>query len=223
MLAAAAGLGGVALLVLTPKAALDPVGVAAGQRASMALGTVLSRRWQPPVSALTFTSWQLTAGILLAPPWPSRAARVQPAERGRHRHLGLIGAASHALCFAAWRGTGRGVLAGLSQQPVAVLLGWGVLGQETERRPIGGMAVVVASVWLNQRAQRMARPATPHARQAETACACMPPGKSGSQRDGGRAGLLHDRTPIHPGDSLSSKPTIILVHGFWAAPPIGAG
>ena len=70
MLAAAAGLGGVALLVLTPKAALDPVGVAAGlaSAASMALGTVLSRRWQPPVSALTFTSWQLTAGgILLAP------------------------------------------------------------------------------------------------------------------------------------------------------------
>ena len=30
VLAAAAGLGGVALLVLTPKAALDPVGVAAG-------------------------------------------------------------------------------------------------------------------------------------------------------------------------------------------------
>ena len=51
-------------------AALDPVGVAAGlaSAASMALGTVLSRRWQPPVSALTFTSWQLTAGgILLAP------------------------------------------------------------------------------------------------------------------------------------------------------------
>ena len=70
VLAAAAGLGGVALLVLTPKAALDPVGVAAGlaSAASMALGTVLSRRWQPPVSALTFTSWQLTAGgILLAP------------------------------------------------------------------------------------------------------------------------------------------------------------
>ena len=76
VLAAAAGLGGVALLVLTPKAALDPVGVAAGlaNAASMALGTVLSRRWQPPVSALTFTSWQLTAGgiLLRRPPcWPS--------------------------------------------------------------------------------------------------------------------------------------------------------
>ncbi|WP_337243278.1 EamA family transporter, partial [Proteus faecis] len=29
---------------------------------SMATGTVLSRRWQPPVTPLTFTAWQLTAG-----------------------------------------------------------------------------------------------------------------------------------------------------------------
>ena len=60
VVAALSGLAGVALLVLTPKATLDPVGIAAGlaSAASMALGTVLSRRWQPPVSALTFTSWQ---------------------------------------------------------------------------------------------------------------------------------------------------------------------
>lgn len=47
-----------ALLVLTPNAALDPVGVAAGPAGavSMAFGTVLTRKWQPPVPLLTFTA-----------------------------------------------------------------------------------------------------------------------------------------------------------------------
>lgn len=52
------GTAGVALLVLTPNAALDPVGVAAGLAGavSMAFGTVLTRKWQPPVPLLTFTA-----------------------------------------------------------------------------------------------------------------------------------------------------------------------
>ena len=70
IVAGLAGIGGVALLVLTPTATLDPVGVIAGLAGavSMAFGTVLSRHWQPPVSPLTFTAWQLAAGgILLVP------------------------------------------------------------------------------------------------------------------------------------------------------------
>ncbi len=61
---------GVALLVLTPNAALDSVGVAAGLAGavSMAFGTVLTRKWQPPVPLLTFTAWQLAAGGLLLVP-----------------------------------------------------------------------------------------------------------------------------------------------------------
>ena len=50
VLGAICGTAGVALLVLTPNAALDPVGVAAGLAGavSMAFGTVLTRKWQPP-------------------------------------------------------------------------------------------------------------------------------------------------------------------------------
>src|SRR5690349_5088057 len=68
--AAAGGILGVGLLLLTPQARLDPIGVAAGLAGavSMAAGTVLTRRWQPPVSPLTFTAWQLTAGGLLLLP-----------------------------------------------------------------------------------------------------------------------------------------------------------
>ncbi|ADP18967.1 EamA-like transporter family protein 2 [Achromobacter xylosoxidans A8] len=165
VLAALGGLGGVALLVLTPKAALDPVGIAAGliSAASMALGTVLSRRWQPPVSALTFTSWQLTAGgILLVP----LAFAVEPAlppltalNVAGIAYLGLIGA---ALTYVLWfRGVARLEPAVVSSlgflSPItAVLLGWGLLGQQLSAAQIAGMAIVVASVWLSQRAQRPA-------------------------------------------------------------------
>ncbi|MBP6706790.1 MAG: EamA family transporter [Achromobacter sp.] len=171
VLAAAAGLGGVALLVLTPKAALDPVGVAAGlaSAASMALGTVLSRRWQPPVSALTFTSWQLTAGGILLAPVALLAEPALPAfsllNVAGIAYLGLIGA---ALTYVLWfRGVARLEPAAVSSlgflSPVtAVLLGWGVLGQGLSAAQLAGMAVVVASVWLSQRAQRMApAPAAP--------------------------------------------------------------
>ena len=165
VLAAAAGLGGVALLVLTPKAALDPIGVAAGlaSAASMALGTVLSRRWQPPVSALTFTSWQLTAGGILLAPAALLAEPALPAfsllNVAGIAYLGLIGA---ALTYVLWfRGVARLEPAVVSSlgflSPVtAVLLGWGVLGQGLSAAQLAGMAVVVASVWLSQRAQRMA-------------------------------------------------------------------
>lgn len=60
LIAVAAGGFGVALLVLTAQAELDKWGVLAGiaGSTSMALGTVLSRKWNPPISALTFTGWQ---------------------------------------------------------------------------------------------------------------------------------------------------------------------
>jgi probable blue pigment (indigoidine) exporter len=70
IVAGLAGMAGVALLVLTPHAELDMTGIAAGLigAVSMAFGTVLSRHWQAPVSPLTVTAWQLTAGgVMLAP------------------------------------------------------------------------------------------------------------------------------------------------------------
>jgi probable blue pigment (indigoidine) exporter len=164
VVAALSGLAGVALLVLTPKAALDPVGIAAGlaSAASMALGTVLSRRWQPPVSALTFTSWQLTAGGILLLPVSLLAEPALPPLTALNvtglAYLGLIGA---ALTYVLWfRGVAKLEPAVVSSlgflSPIsAVLLGWGVLGQRLSAAQLAGMAIVVASVWLSQRAQRL--------------------------------------------------------------------
>lgn len=170
VLAALAGLGGVALLVLQPGAALDPLGIAAGLggAASMAAGTVFSRKWQPPVPPLTFTAWQLTAGGLLLIPVallsePALPA-LEPQNIGGMLYLGLIGA---ALTYLLWfRGIARiepGAISmlGMMSPVTAVLLGWGLLQQALSPLQMAGAVTVLGSVWLGQRAARapLARPA----------------------------------------------------------------
>lgn len=165
--AALGGIGGVALLILMPRAALDPIGVAAGlgSAIAMAAGTVLSRRWQPPVSPLTVTAWQLTAGGLLLLPaalWLEPALPVPSlANLLGFAWLGLIGA---ALTYLLWfRGLARLEPAlisplGFLSPMTAVILGWSVLGQSLSPAQLAGMVVVLASVWLSQRAAQPARP-----------------------------------------------------------------
>ncbi|AMP04204.1 eamA-like transporter family protein [Collimonas pratensis] len=93
LLAGAAGIAGVALLVLTPAAALDAWGIGAGLLGtlSMAIGTTLSKRWRAPVAPLTFTAWQLSAGGLLLLPLALWLEPAACAERAKHRRLRLSG------------------------------------------------------------------------------------------------------------------------------------
>jgi probable blue pigment (indigoidine) exporter len=166
ILAAIGGLAGVALLVLTPNAALDPVGIVAGLAGavSMAFGTVLSRRWQPPVSPLTFTAWQLTAGgILLVPVVVLLEPSLPPLTAMNllgFAYLGLVGAAfTYVLWLRGLSRLGPSAVAplGFLSPLMAVLLGWGLLGQALTPLQIVGMAAVLASVWLSQQAQATLR------------------------------------------------------------------
>jgi probable blue pigment (indigoidine) exporter len=163
VMAALAGLSGIALLILTPQATLDPIGIGAGLAgaASMAGGTVLSRRWQPPVSLLTFTAWQLVAGgmlllpaaMWLEPPLPS----LSQSNLFGFMYLGLVGA---ALTYVLWfRGIARlepslvSTLGFLS--PVtAVAIGWWVLDQGLGSWQLLGVCIVFMSVWLSQHASK---------------------------------------------------------------------
>lgn len=164
ILAAVTGLIGVGLLVLGPKAIADPVGIIAALlgAASMAAGTVLTRKWQPPVSALTFTGWQLTAGGLLLLPFslmfePALSELTVPNIAG-FIWLGLIGS---ALTYFLWfRGIARFGPAtvtafGFLSPLTAVFLGWAVLGQVLTPVQGVGAAIVLVSVWLGQRAGRV--------------------------------------------------------------------
>lgn len=160
ILAAMIGLGGVALLVLAPNTILDPIGIAAALAGavSMACGTVLTRKWQPPVSLLTFTAWQLTAGGLLLVPLALLLEPNIPAPTLTNMlglaWLGLIGA---ALTYILWfRGISKlepSVVSSLGfLSPVtAVLLGWGFLNQALSLPQILGVLLVAGSIWLGQR------------------------------------------------------------------------
>ena len=166
------GMSGVALLVLTPNAALDPVGIAAGLAGavSMAFGTVLSRHWQPPVSSLTFTSWQLTAGGILLVPVALLLEPALPMPTTENilgiAYLGLIGAAFTYLLW--FRGLSRiepsaAASLGFLSPVVATLLGWLALGESLTPAQIAGFAMVLASVWLSQRTMMPVRPTRPGA------------------------------------------------------------
>lgn len=163
VVAAIAGVVGVALLLLGPAASLDPVGILAGVlgAASMAAGTVLSRKWAPPVSALSFTGWQLTAGgavllpvaLLVEPALPTFSATNWMALAW----IGLIGAAAtYGLWF---RGLARlepaaVSMLGMVSPVVAVVLGWLWLQQSLTPLQILGGSIVLASVWAGQIANR---------------------------------------------------------------------
>lgn len=160
VLAGVGGIAGVALLVLNPEASLDPVGIVAGLggAVSMALGTVLTKRWQPDISPLTFTAWQLVAGgllllpfaLLLEPPLPELTAKSLAG-------FAYLGA---ALTYLLWfRGVARlgpsmvsplGFLSPVS----AIMLGWILLGQNLSLSQSAGVVIVLFSVWLSQHAQR---------------------------------------------------------------------
>ncbi|MBN9024828.1 MULTISPECIES: EamA family transporter [Kaistia] len=163
VLAAIVGMAGVALLILTPQAALDPIGILAGLvgAVSMACGNVLTRRWQPPVSPLTFTAWQLTAGgILLLPlalwlePMP---AELTGANVLGLAYLGLIGAAlTYTLWFRGIERLGPPTVSplGFLSPLTAVILGWAALGQTLSPAQLIGMVAVLGSIWYGQRVQR---------------------------------------------------------------------
>ncbi|MGU3625623.1 EamA family transporter [Comamonas sp. C24C] len=160
VLGALAGLVGVALLVLTPGVRLDATGIAAGLAGavSMACGTVLTRKWRPPVPLLTFTAWQLTAGGVLLLPVALWAGPDFPAPTPGHliglAWLGLVGA---ALTYVLWfRGIARlepNMVAplGFLSPLTAILLGWAFLDQTLTAVQMAGVALVMGGIWLGQR------------------------------------------------------------------------
>ncbi|MGB0497058.1 MAG: EamA family transporter [Rubricella sp.] len=165
-LAVLAGIGGVlgvAFLVIGPSAALSPIGLIAaiGGAASMALGIVLSRKWQPPVSPLTFTSWQLTAGGVVLLPFAYWSEPALPTlDTGAWVGFGYLGLVGGALTYILWfRGIARlgpssVAPLGLMSPVAATILGWLILGQALTPLQSVGMVLVLVSVWAGPRAQQ---------------------------------------------------------------------
>ena len=188
IIAALVGAAGVALLVLTPRAALDPIGVMAGLAgaASMAGGTVLSRKWQPPVSLMTFTAWQLTAGgLLLVPVVLLLEPAIPVPTMANMLALTWLGVIGMALTYLLWlRGITRldpsVVSPLLLLSPVtAVLLGWLFLGQTLTVPQVAGGILVIGSIWFGQYANR--RSTAPSQRRPEPGHGAMASAPSDGQ------------------------------------------
>ncbi|MFJ9814645.1 EamA family transporter [Streptomyces sp. NPDC101151] len=152
---------GVSLVVLKGAGALDAVGVLAAlaSTASMAAGTVLTKRWGRPdgVGPLALTGWQLTAGGLLIAPVAVLVEGAPPALDGRaaggYLYLAL---ANTAVAYWLWfSGIGRlgatqvGFLGPLSPLTAAVV-GWAALGQALTPVQAAGMALALGATLAGQ-------------------------------------------------------------------------
>lgn len=157
--AAIAGFIGVGLLVLNSAARLDPIGIAAAiaGAGAMGLGTVLVKRWKPPVSLIVFTAWQLTVGglILLPIALISEGSfdEVSHTNLWGFIYLGLIGTGlAYGLWFRGIRKLSATAVSylGLLSPVVATLIGY-VFLQETFT-PVQwiGVAIVLIAIVVGQ-------------------------------------------------------------------------
>ena len=127
------GLVGVGLLVLRPDSQSDPLGVvtALGSVGLFALGSVLTKRWRPPVDLLTLTSWQLVAGGLLLLPVALAVEGPPPAVDVRavagFLYIGVVGT---VLAYALW-------IRGIQELPAASISLVGLLN------PVAGSVIGV--------------------------------------------------------------------------------
>lgn len=155
----AAGVLGVALMVLRPDASLDPIGLLAGLAGvvAMSAGVVLTRRWGRPVAAVPFAGWQLTAGGLVLLPLALMVEGGPPhldaPAVGGYLWLGLVGTlGAYAVWFA-----GIGTLPvvsvsflGLLSPSVATVIGWVALDQPLDTVQLLGFGVALVSVAAGQ-------------------------------------------------------------------------
>lgn len=105
MAAACAGVVGVGLIVLSPAARLDFMGVIAAFAATItwATGTVLTKAWGKPAPLFVFTGWQLVAGGLVLLPIALVTEGMPPALSIKNvvgfTYLAIIGT---GLAYALW-------------------------------------------------------------------------------------------------------------------------
>ncbi|GEM29421.1 ABC transporter permease [Nocardia neocaledoniensis NBRC 108232] len=161
LIAGVIGVFGVSLVVLRGTVELDLIGVAAGLAgaASMAAGTVLTKKWGRPegVGPLAMTGWQLTAGGLFILPLAVLIEGAPPAldaqAVGGYLYLGVIGT---ALAYWLWfRGISRVpatsvAFLGLLSPMSAAVIGWIALGQALTPLQVLGLAVALAGTVLGQ-------------------------------------------------------------------------
>ena len=158
---AAAGVAGIALMVLSPQARYDAWGIAAALSgaASMSLGVYLSKHRKTSMPVLAFAGWQLLVGglcllpaaLLAEPPLPA----LTLANIGGYLYLCLFGAVlAYVLFFSGLARLPPAVVSslGLLSPVCAFALGWLFLGQGMDGKSLLGFALALLSIDGVQRA-----------------------------------------------------------------------
>ncbi len=166
ILAALAGVLGVALLVLQGGIALDPIGIlaAAGTPICGGVGIILVRRWGRPMPMLPFVGWQLVFGGVMLSVLAAFFEGAPPALTGLNiAALLYLGGCSTLLAYVLWfRGVERlgpapvSMLALLNPLAAAVL-GIALLGERYTPTQMLGAAIVVAALFVGIRSPRPLR------------------------------------------------------------------
>jgi probable blue pigment (indigoidine) exporter len=171
LLAALAGVAGVALMTLTAAARPDPLAVLAmlAGVGLMGLGVVLVKRWGSGGHPLVSTAWQLTIGGLILLPLTLAVeglpATLSLANAAGYTYLATVGG---ALAYVLWfRGIERlspttVSLLTLSNPLTATVAGLVVLGQTLTPAQVAGLAVALAALVAGQ---ALGRPAAPRPAQ----------------------------------------------------------
>jgi probable blue pigment (indigoidine) exporter len=154
--AGAAGVVGVALIVLRAQAGLDPIGVAAALlgAVSMAIGVVLTKRWSDGQPPIVTTSWQLIAGgvFLVALTTIIEPLPVNAPTLGNIAGYAYLTLAGTALAYLVWfRGitllpTRVPAFLGLLSPIVALTIGGIAAGETLTWVQAAGVALVFMSV-----------------------------------------------------------------------------
>ena len=156
---AVGGVLGMAVLLLSPQTAFEPIGIMAALlgAACMAAGVWLTRRWQLSLPVLALTGWQLLVGGLMLAPVAWLADAPLPAltlmQWSAYAYLSLAGA---LLAYALWfRGVARWPTVavaslGLLSPLTAVVLGWALLSQSMSGTSLAGLVIVLVSVFAVQ-------------------------------------------------------------------------
>ncbi|MGN0064289.1 MAG: EamA family transporter [Nocardioides sp.] len=157
------GFAGVALLVLGTTTGVTVLGLAAaaGSVLCTAVGSVLTKRWQPPVDMVTLVSWQLVVGGLFLLPVAllveGAAPHLDAKAVAGYLWIGVIGTGLAYVCwFAALRlmPAGSVALVSLVNPVSATVLGVAFAGEAFGLPQAVGMALVLGGVALGQVVRR---------------------------------------------------------------------
>ncbi|MFB7334066.1 EamA family transporter [Streptomyces adustus] len=157
--AAAIGLGGVCLMLLTGVKGVSVPGILASAAAMLvsSFGHTLTKRWSAGTDVLASTAWQLTAGGLFLLPVAAAVEGPPPAlSTPILLAFGYVALVATALAFAAWftglrhLPAGTVGLIGLLNPVTGVLLGTAVAGEVVTVQQLCGLVLVLAGVVLGQ-------------------------------------------------------------------------